>query len=211
MPGTLKEILQHKKNGETWFSYLAPEEYHVWQKPWNITKFRDYGVSILSIGVTSSETVKGTRNEKSYTTKFPLYLDKTGIECRGSMSTRMKRSGHFKFRVDSIIELNTALKELSDITEIRFWQLVSLEISNPNVGGICEFRRHNPDGNGTSFYLWRIENDKNSRLYPDIPFTDQGHYLGKFKQYFAACECTEALQKFHGCVLKKHEKNKKGP
>ena len=206
MPATLSEILQHKKAGETWFSYLAPEEYHVWQKPWNPKKFKKYGVSVLSVTVKAYETVKGTKNEKRYTSKFPLYLDKTGIDCTGSMSTKMKRAAHIKFRADSIIELNEGVKELSKITEIKFWEVAALQISNQKTGGVCEFRKHNPDGNGASLYLWHIEDDNTSRLYPDIPFGEQAHYLGDFKQHFAACECSESLQKFHGCVVHKDKK-----
>ena len=204
MPGTLPEILQHKKVGDTWFSYIAPEEFHIWQAPWNRDVWKKYGVQMMSVGVFANETVKNTRNEIRYSRKHPLYLEKTGIEITaGVTTTKQKRSGSFKFRVDSIIEFNEAMRELVKETEIKFWQLKSIEISNSKTGGICEFRRHNPDGNGVNFYFWRLEIDKSSKLYPDINITDQEHYLGNFKQHFAACECSEALQKFHGCVLQK--------
>ena len=66
MPGTLAEILQSKKVGETWLSYIAPEEFHVWHKPWDAKKFRAYGVQILSVGISANETVKGTKNEQIF-------------------------------------------------------------------------------------------------------------------------------------------------
>lgn len=204
MPGTLPEILQNKSVGDTWFSYLAPEEFHVWQAPWSPKKFKNYGVQILSVGVVANETVKGTKNETVYSNKNQLYLSNTGISInRGKTSTKQKRSGSFKFRVDSIVEFNAAMEEVVLLTEIKFWQLKNLEITNPRTGGICEFRRHNPDGNGTNFYFWKLELDKASTLYPYVNITDQEHYLGDFKQFFAACVCTEALLKSHGCVLKK--------
>lgn len=204
MPGTLKEILQHKKKGDQWYSYIAPEEYHVWQAPWSSSNWRKYDVQILSVGIEASETIPGTQNETVYSNKYRLYLEKTGIEItKGRKGSKQKRYGSFKFRVDSVIELNEAIEEISKLTEIDFWQLKSLEISNQKSGGVCEFRLHNPDGNGTSFYFWKLTTGKTSTLYPDVDMTTQAHYLGDFKQHFAACECSEAMQKFHGCTIEK--------
>jgi hypothetical protein len=207
MPGSLKQILQHKKEGDEWHSFLAPEEYHVWTKPWNKKKWDEYDVSVYQIAVSGSETVENTKNETNLSIKNRLYLDKTGIDIyKGKYGTKMKRYGSFNFRVDGISELNGAINDLVSITKIEFWQLTSLTISNKDTGGICEFRRHNPDGNGTGFYLWRLQTNEYDRLYPDVSLAEQSHYLGKFKQYFAACKCSVGIQKFHGCVIDKSKK-----
>ena len=71
MPGTLPEILHHKKVGDTWVCYIAPEEFHVWQGLWDHDRWRKYGVQILSIGVSANETVKDTKNEVRYSRKHP--------------------------------------------------------------------------------------------------------------------------------------------
>ena len=203
---TLKEVLQHKNKGDEWFSYLCPEEFHTWEygKHWDYNKWKNYEVSILSIAVQSSEDVPGTKNLTKFTSKSPMYLEKSGIEIiEGHIGTKVKRMGSARFRVDGIIELNQIMKELSQKSNISFWWINSIEVSNKKTGGICRFQRHNPDGHGVSLFFYRLRVDKMSRLYPDISKSDQEYYLGKFKQHFARCVCDEKKTKFHGCAIDK--------
>jgi hypothetical protein len=157
--------------------------------------------------VIANETIPGTKNTNTFTRKNPLYLENTGVYIeRGKVETKQKRSGTASFRCDGIIELNDILTELSEKTEINFWWIKKIEIGHK--GAICQFDRHNPDGHGVNLYFYRLILGKDSKLYPDISFSDQEHYLGKFKQYFAACECDERILKFHGCHI---EKSKRKP
>jgi hypothetical protein len=102
-----------------------------------------------------------------------------------------------------VIELNQILNELSEKSNINFWWVSSIEISNKPTGGVCQFHRHNPDGHGVNLFFYRLKKDKTSTLYPDICLADQQFYLGKFHQYFARCVCDEKKTKFHGCALDK--------
>lgn len=209
MDAKLTTILQHKNKGDQWYSFLAPEDCHYWdfKYPWNLKQFRAYEVELFSVTVGSNETVPNTKNRITYSLRHPLYLNKTGIEIASGFSeTKTKRSGRYKIHCDSIIELNDALKELSEITEIHFWEVKKIRISNKSAEGISLFQRHNPDGHGVNLYFYKQTIGKQEWLYPDISFSDQEYYVGKFKQYFAACTCDERLQKFHGCTVKKESR-----
>jgi hypothetical protein len=202
----LKEILQHKKRGDEWFSYLAPEEYHTWEygKPWDFNKFRNYGVALLAVSVSASEDVPGTKNIQRFSSKSPMYLETSGVELtEGHIGTKVKRMGSTKFRTDSVIELNQILSEFSEKSNIHFWWVSAIEVSNKKTGGICQFQRHNPDGHGVSLFFYRLKTGNASSLYPDISLHDQQLFLGKFKQYMARCVCDEKKQKSHGCALDK--------
>ncbi len=210
MAGTLPEVLQHKKDGDKWYSYIAPEEFHYWnvKNQWKVKNFRDYKVMLLAVKVVAAETIPGTKNRQNFNKSEPLFLD-CGVEITsGYIEIKQKKRAQLGFRIDGIYEMNRAMKDLSKITDIDIWQVIGLEISNKSSGGICYFSRHNPDGNGTSLYFYRIKmpDQKDTILYPNVSMADQEFYLGKFKQHFAACECTEHLQKFHGCTIHKDKK-----
>lgn len=210
MAGRLSEILQHKKDGEKWYSYMAPEQYHYWnlKNQWKVRQFKNYGVSLLAVTVSAAETIPGTKNRQVFTQTEPLFLD-SGVEVTsGYIEIKQKKRIKAVMRVDSVFEMNQSMKDLSKISDTSIWQVIGLEVSNKKTGGICYFSRHNPDGNGTNLYFYRIKmpDKKKTLLYPDVNLVDQEFYLGKFKQYFAACVCTEQLQKFHGCVIHKDKK-----
>jgi hypothetical protein len=210
MTAKLCDVLLHKEQGDKWYSYLAPEEYHFWNlhSQWEPSKFRKYQTQILALSIGAEMTVPGTRNIQKFRSKDPLYLE-CGIEVtKGKIETKQKKYARATLRVDSVYEFNEAMKEFSKIAKINIWEIKQIQTSNKKTGGICTFLRHNPDGNGTNLYFYRLDLpiEKRSILYPDVSISDQEHYLGKFKQYFAACVCTEQLQKFHGCVLQKKKK-----
>jgi phosphatidylserine decarboxylase len=56
MDATLCEVLQHKTDGEKWYSYLAPEQYHYWNSeyPWDIKKFRELKTRLYSVSVAAN-------------------------------------------------------------------------------------------------------------------------------------------------------------
>ena len=199
----LSEILKHKKPGENWYSYLAPEEYHFWdlKNPWNSKKFKKYNVQIRSVSVKGVKQRDDNSKDNLIRKNNPLHLDNGVTIYWGSETESSLFTYFYKIRIDGMIELNECLALLAEKKGIKQWETKTIEVINPKEGAICHFKRHNPDGNGVNLYLYRAEVGKDSWLYPDLLLATQELYCGNFRQYFAACKCLEQKVKMHGCVL----------
>jgi len=198
------DILAKKEAGEEWYCFEAPEEFHVWllNHPWRPDSFRDYGVSLLSLTVRSA-TPTGEEDRHRYNRRSPLRLD-CGIEVnKGYYQTTQTKTAKFRMRVSGPRETEEALSELSQKTGLETWEVWEMTIYNSKEGVEAEFKRHNPDGTGTSLYFYRASWADRSLLYPDIPLNEQQRIVGRFQNRLAHCTAEEMKQIAFSCALKK--------
>ena len=204
----LTDILKNKKEGEEWHCLAAPEETKVWtsKSPWNKDTFSKRKVVPVAVSVASGE-VAAIHIDK-FTLKSPLIM-KNGLDItKGRIKTRQYRSASFTIRVDSCIELNEVLKELSDKLALKTWLIKRIVIYNKEHGISTEFKPHNPNGTGIGLYSYRFEKEKNSWLYPNVMISDQILYVGNFYDEMAHCTAAKSEELIHACAIEKKVKSK---
>ena len=202
----LSTLLQYKKPGDTWQSILAPEEFKWWtmENKWKTDCFKKFNVSIAGVHISAFEP--GKSNTVSFKQKEPLFL-KCGIDIRkGRVTTTNRKAATFRFRVDSIIELNSALTELSQMYEFDSWEMKQIELYNPQESCYIFFTIHNPDGNGPNLSLWSVKSGRSETLYPDISYIEQKRVCGGFEYNFAHCIASKEEVLVHGCAIEKKQK-----
>lgn len=199
---TLQDILKNKKEGDEWYTLLAPEEARFWKlkKPWPESYFRNLGVSPVCLSVRSH--VPEITDKKKYSSKEPLVLP-CGVEFVGEETTKQSKKIHGKLRVDSGVELNIALTELSNATGYTQWEVYDIHIYNATEGVESQFKMHNPDGHGAQFVLFRTWKDKITKLYPEILLETQRRYVGGFQSHVSHCTQTETKQMIPSCGIEK--------
>lgn len=204
----LTDILKSKTEGAEWYCLEAPEETRVWVSgsPWDNDIFKKAGISPVVIQVSSDMVVGDKKDVFSY--KAPLVLS-CGVDVpKGFIKTRTNKSASFTIRIDSCIELNQIMDELSKKTGLTSWDVKKLKVYNADDGVFVEFALHNPDGNGTGLFTYRFEIGKSSRLYPDVVIADQQRYVKKFYNNLAHCTAAKSDSLVHSCALKKKVKKK---
>ena len=202
----LANLLKNKKQGDTWQSILAPEQYKFWtfKNKWCPKVFNKFGINIAAIRIAACESEKPASIR--FRRKEPLYLE-CGVNIhKGYVTTSAKREAGFTIRVDSIIELNTVLSELSEKYGLKQWEIRLIEIYNPDEAAYIEFTIHNPDGNGPNLSLYRVRQGKNEIMYPELSYFEQQKYCKKFQYSFAHCVADKQIIMTHACGLKKQKK-----
>ena len=207
----ISDILKNKDKGDEWYTLMAPQELHKWifKTPWKPNRFSSRGVHLLSARVTSSEPLKNgdTRDEK-LSKKEPWRL-KNGLSIDdGFFKTGGSKSAGFTIHADGTIEFNEIMTELSQRTGLKAWDVNKLEVSNNKEGAVIEFKNFNPDGHGSSIYLYRITSTGSSKLYPDILLSRQEKCVDGFYDMLSHCTCDEQPQKYHGCAIEQAVKSK---
>lgn len=202
----LTDILKNKKEGEQWYCLEAPEYVRVWlnNNPWDKGIFNNKGVSPVSISVSSDAIVAFDEQKFNYKSQLKLNC---GVEITsGKIKTRQRKSAIFKIRIDSCIEFNEVMKELSEKTGLKSWDINAIKIYNPNEGMFTSFKLHNPDGNGTGMFTYRFTKEKFSRLYPDVVIADQKRFVNKFYNNIAHCMASKPEGLVHSCALENKKK-----
>lgn len=205
----LKDLLKNKKEGEQWYCLEAPEDVRVWinKHPWDKDTFRERGVSVVAISVKSDAIV--AFDEQKFNYKSQLKLD-CGVEItNGKIKTRQRKSSMFNIRVDSCVEFNEVMEELSKKTGLDSWDINKIKIYNDKEAIFTSFKLHNPDGNGTGMFTHRFTKDKFSRLYPDVVIADQKRFVGNFYNNIAHCTAAKPEGLVHSCALENKKKIKK--
>jgi len=185
---TLKDLLATKEEGDVWYSYQAPEQFHMWTSkyPWTIGAFREYGLALLSIRVRGSLLISETVNNR-FSAKSPLRLD-CGIQISsGYEKVTQNREASYYFRTADVAEVAEGLSEISKKTGIHAWEITGLSVYNSKKGAELKYSRHNPNGTGRSLYLYRVETDGKSRLYPDVSIHEMQHLIGNFQGNSVHC------------------------
>ena len=204
----LTDILAGKDPGDEWFCLAAPERVWVWMKksPWPKTLMDKLGVNIVAIKVTSHHI--SDTSPRKFTKKAPLALN-CGVDIlKGYIKTTQTKAANFVLRVDSIVELNQAMLELSTMTGFDSWDIQFVEIYNKEHGVATVFSFHNPDGNGTGLYTHRFEINNSWRLYPEVLLSDHVLYIGGFYNTRAHCTAKEIQGVGHGCAIEAGIKSK---
>ena len=205
----LHDILRSKKPGDEWYTFMCPEEFHFWVKksPWDKNAFEKYGVCVVAIDVAA--ILKAQKNVIKYNHKAPLVL-KNGYDVEhGYISNTITKNARFRFRIDSSIETNEILKGLSEIVETDMFSVKRLYVYNKKEGAELQFNIHNPDGNGSSLYFYRMKKIGRDVLYPDIGLNELLRVIAGFKDTMAHCSAEKVEQMKHGCALKKMDKKKR--
>jgi len=197
----LTDLLKSKKVGDSWYSFEAPEQFHFWtlRHPWPLGCFRPYAVGLLAVRVTAIGS-GGEATKQAYTRKSPLRLLCRVEVYAGYYKVIQTKACSFTFRVGDTDELEDALKELSEKTGLNTWQIEKMLILGKR-GAEIEFRRHDPDSNGTALYLYRMVKDGDSRLYPDITLHEQEREVGKFRSRLAHCTAKKIETQVYSCAL----------
>lgn len=195
----------NKKEGDKWYCYQAPEQFHVWtaKHKWPTNAMEVLGMQPLSIKVSGSISPAKPETQR-YTRRKPLTLS-SGVTARGQTTTRIVSSAHFDFRVDSTRELTDCLLELCGVTKQTTFSVEVLELTSKKRGYIITFRRINPDGNGTSLYFHDYIKDGRKVLFPAVMLQTQSEILGDFKETLAQCSYIFNLSPY--CALKGKRKN----
>ena len=189
-----------KNVGDQFYSMAAPEECRFWilGRPWQPAVFRDkYKTALVSVNVKSSKIINMSDGDK-YTLRDPLFLPKTGIEITDGYTTRTAQSQNTRFnvRVDSVIEFNSAMKELSAMYSISQWRVLSMEVYNINSGITCYFEIFNPNGTGDKLALYKVLVNGDKVLYSELDYPSIKLAVGLFQDDLISCTMHPAkLQK----------------
>jgi len=204
----LKDVLESKGPGDEWYTYEAPEELRYWTKgsPWDKKIFNSNGLALVSVWAESIERA-GTASVVKYTRKNPLRLD-CGVEVEGQLGTALQKKGIARFRVDDVIELNTAMKELSEASGHETWEIRGFGVYNARRGVDVVFKIFDPDTNGTSLFAHSYTRDGHRRLFPDVLQGEQRDILGNFQERLAHCTHVETRGMGPSCALRKKVKKK---
>jgi len=201
MPFKLHDVLAHKKPGDKWYCMEAPQEFHMWTKTalWNPESFKNYGVSPVALHVTTGKATKPQR--VTWTKKNPRLL-KCGIQIsKGFQIAKQTATSSVWVRVDGPTEINSALLELSREYDYSVWEVMDLQIqTDSNI--LIKYKKHNPDGQGASLYLYSVLVDGNEKYYFDIDIYRQKDLVGKFQDGFAACTAIKGEVVQHSCARK---------
>lgn len=191
-----------KQNKKEEFCISAPEEVKFWslKNKWKDSIFKEKRLNIDSVRIKSARST-GSQNVQRYTSKRPLILG-CGIEIFSGQygTTPQNLAGSFAFRIDSVIETNSAIAELSKITGLETWQVVKLEISNNDKGATLYYEMHNPDGTGADLYLARVNFGDIIKNWNEISMFEQQALCNNFYPGIAAC--TFEMKPVRACKVK---------
>lgn len=198
----LADVVKNKKPGDEWYTYEAPEELRFWAagSPWPKKIFDLNGLSLASVWAEAIERA-GTASVVKYTQKNPLRLD-CGVEVEGQLGTSLQKKGIVRFRVDGIIELNQAMKELSEASGHETWEIKGFEVYNDRKGASVSFKIFDPDTNGTSLFAYAYFRDGHRRLFPDVLQSEQKEILGDFQNRLAHCTAIQLQGLGPSCALR---------
>jgi hypothetical protein len=174
-----------------WYSALMEETFHTWdiRKPWRPEVLRNHGLALSAFSAKASNIkIKGTNN--SITRKNPLHLQNGFVIESGysKITTQNMVISVQNVRVDSVIEANEVLKELHKLYPYGQFEILRLELYNAKVGATIIFTRHNPNGAGTSLYLWKVIDSSGDRDYHSISYYEQQRLCGQMPEKIAVCE-----------------------
>ena len=180
-----------KNIGDQFYSMAAPEECRFWVlgRPWRPAVFRDkYKTTLIAVNVKSSKIISMSEGEK-YTLRDPLFLPKTGIDITDGYATRTAQSQNtrFKVRVDSVVEFNSAMKELSAMYSVSQWRVLSMEVYNINSGITCYFDVFNPNGTGDTLALYEALIDGEKTIYSGLDYPSLKLAVGSFQDDLISC------------------------
>jgi len=202
----LEDVIHKKPEGDDWYCFQVPEEYHVWTSRHKWSSMEQYGVAPIRLKVSGAADGNETI-ATAFTKKNPKTLV-CGVEVAGRKTTNQSQSFSWDLRVDSVREINDALSELAegDDYQVNAFNIRELDVFNKKTGVILKCERHNPDGNQTSLYIVGFHDGGELRLYPEVALATMQQYVADFKSLFAQCSNIQAIQ--HGCVVKNKIKKK---
>ena len=202
---TLTDVLANKKEGDEWYSFQLPEELHIWTlvNKWKKGVFKGYGSHLSSLSVGGE--VDTHKTQRKCSNRTPMYL-KCGVDIRaGCTVIKTTSTANFTFPADSSVEVNEILEELSNETGITVWAVKGMNLYVPGIREIF-FKRHNPNGTGTSLYFFRLKDDQRNTLYPEVSLNEQQGLVSLMKIKLAHCTAVERKEMVHGCAIKVMQK-----
>ena len=192
----LNYFTKNKPTGEDWYCFQVPEELHFWflNYQWANDGIEKYGVRPMRLKVHGVSEYSSEAH--SFPRKRPLKL-KCGPAVFGKKTVSGSTTHNYEFRVDSTKEINDALLELGQGPgyQIERFDILEMDVFNPDTGHILKATRHNPDGTGSSFYIVAFTIDGDEKLYPNIAIGNMMDWVGKFKENLAHCSNVSGMQK----------------
>jgi hypothetical protein len=164
------DVIGTKKEGERWFALRFPEQYHVWdvRTGWDPEFLKKYPVRIETISFIAVPP-KAKWNGERYGKRNPYPLAPGCDVVRGYILTKITKSAGITLKPDTLVDLNRAMKEISNEHGIKQWVVSKLFIYNPNAGVIVEFKRHNPNKTVIGLYTYRFYLDNVAHYYSNVP------------------------------------------
>lgn len=207
---SLQDVLAQKKEGEEWYSFQLPEEFHMWTltNQWKNGAFKKYDMKISKLSI--SGEIESHKSEIKFNQRAPLFLD-CGVDLRkGNAVTKTTSTASFGlFNADSAVEINEILEELSRKYGIQVWTIKTIWLYTSN-GRELNFKRHNPNGTGVSLYFFKLKDLEREVLYPDVSLNEQQQLVNLMKLTLAHCTAVERKEMVHGCAIEVMKKKKKG-
>lgn len=201
------EISSAVGGGKEIHCVMFPEQYHVWTKktPWDGKPFSDAKINIMGVEVKSAQVTGETENN-TITKKDPLVL-KCGVEIfNGSFgTTTQNRRARFCFRVDSVSEFNSAMKELSSTYDFVTWDISKIEVFNPAIAATLIYDIHNPNGIGPRLYLKSAITPDYEKPWEVIDIFEQQRLCNYFYDVFAACHISSEIKEVKNCAIMKRK------
>jgi hypothetical protein len=186
---------------------MFPEQYHSWaiSKPWDADPIKKAELAITAIEVKASK-VTGECDSCEYDKNSPLILD-CGVQITSGRTaiTTQNSVARFFFRVDSVRELNEAMRELSNTFSHRNWVVSKLEVLNVKLGATLYYTIHSPNGLESRLYLKSAETNEYSKCYELINIFEQQRLCNNFYEYFAQCSIVDQVVKAHSCALERRK------
>ncbi len=197
----LDDILKQKQEGDEWYSFQMPEEFHIWtlSNEWKGGVFKKYNLKISTLSV--SGAIEIGKAEVKYNHRAPLILD-CGIDIRkGQTTTSTTHKASFgPLNADSAVEVNEILKELSHKYKIPIWTIRTMRVYVPD-GRELHFKIHSPNGTGSSLYFWRLKDGDRDILYSDVSLNEQQNLTSLTHMTLAHCTAVKQEGLGHACKL----------
>jgi len=200
----LEHLINEKKEGEEWYCFQVPEEFHIWTDKNKWKNIEEYNVKPICITI-QGQASTNTSIPARFTKKRPKILT-CGCEIIGQHTLSQRQSFNGRIRIDSTIEINNALSELANEYRIESFDIKRMDIVGEK-NSILTCVRHNPDGQGSSLYITAFLIDGKSVLYPNISLSIMMSHVGDFKNKIAQCYLKQVLD--HGCMIKDSKKHKR--
>ena len=206
---TLKDILERKKEGDDWYSFQLPEELHMWtlSNQWKNEAFKKYNIKPSKISIWGE--FESNKTEMKYTQRGPLFL-KCGVDIRSgkTVSTTKATASFGPINIDSAVEVNQILEELSQKTGIAIWVIKSMWLYTYDKREL-NFRKHNPNGTGASLYFYRLTDADRNVLYPLVSLHEQQGLVDSMNITLAHCKLVVRQEKGPACGILKMKKKSK--
>ena len=202
------EVLKQKKEGDEFYSFQMPEEFHIWtqEHKWKHNAFKNYNMRISTISVSGS--LETSKKEVKYNKRSPLPLD-CGVDMdKGRYAlTTTKKASFGPFNADSAVEVNEILGELTEKYGITVWKIQTVRVYIPD-GRELHFKIHSPNSIETSLFFYELKDGNREELFLNVGLNEQQNLTSATHLKLAHCVLVKDEELNPACKIKNMEKKK---